>query len=213
MSIAASKWENQSVSEAGLPSRVLRRFVETAALELGSEQFAVILALSKLPADWSKPETFRKLEPIQSAKTYATIQAGMRMHFGRGARGVLLRVGQRLWHQLMDDAALASKAQAAVVRRLPLNARRKSTLEMLAGFLGAGSGDITVHTLDLDLLLVDHASPTTDSYRDSSPICFVTQGLVQESLLWATGQGHDVEETSCKARGDNACEFKVITGK
>lgn len=213
MSIAGSRWEIPSVSESGFSSRVLRRFVETAAAELGADQFKAILALSKLPADWSKPETFLKLNPVEAARTYASVQAGMRMHFGRGARGVLLRVGQRLWHQLLSDAALPGKAQAAVIRRLPLTARRKSTLEMLARLLGAQPGDITIHTLDLDLLLADHASPTTDGYREPAPICFVTQGLVQESLLWATGQGHDVEETSCKARGDNACEFKVTTGK
>jgi predicted hydrocarbon binding protein len=153
------------------------------------------------------------MDAAESARAYASVQAGMRMHFGRGARGVLFRVGQRLWYQLLEDASLPGKAQAAVIRRLPLNSRRKSTLEILARFLGTQPGDITIHTLDLDLLLVDHISPTTNGYREPSPICFVTQGLVQESLLWATGQGHDVEETSCKARGDTTCEFKVTTGK
>jgi predicted hydrocarbon binding protein len=137
----------------------------------------------------------------------------MRTYFGRGARGVLLRVGQRMWHQLLEDAALVSRAQAAVIKRLPLNARRKSTLELLSRFIGAQSGDITLHTLDLDLLLVDHISPTTDGYHDPSPICFVTQGLIRESLYWATGQGHDVEETSCKARGESTCEFKITMEK
>ena len=201
------------MSESRFSSRVLSRFVETVGEQLGGEQFGTVLALSKLPAAWAKPEIALHMNAAEVANAYASVQAGMRMHFGRGARGVLLRVGQRLWHQLLDDAALAGKAQAAVVRQLPLNARRKSTLEMLARFLGTQPGDITVHTLDLDLLFVDHASPTTDGYRDASPICFVTQGLVQESLRWATGQGDDVEEISCKARGDKTCEFKVTTGK
>jgi predicted hydrocarbon binding protein len=39
----------------------------------------------------------------------------------------------------------------------------------------------------------------------------VTQGLIHESLLWATGQRYDVEETSCKARGDADCEFRIAT--
>ena len=201
------------MSEPRFSNRILRRFAETSAIELGTDQFTVILALSKLPAEWAKPDTFARMNEMQSARAYAALQAAMRNYYGRGARGVLLRVGQRLWSELLEDAALASKAQAAVIKRLPLNARRKSTLELLSRFLSTKSGDIALHTLDLDLLLVDHTSPTTDGYHEAFPICFVTQGLIRESLLWATGQGHDVEETACKARGDKNCEFKITTGK
>lgn len=201
------------MSEPRFSSRILRRFVETAAMELGSDQYIAMLALSKLPPEWAKPETFVRMDEVESAKAYATLQATMRVYYGRGARGVLLRVGQRLWNQLLGDAALANKAQAAVIKRLPLNARRKSTLELLSRLLSTQSDDVALHTLDLDLLLVDHASPTTDGYHEPSPICFVTQGLIRESLFWATGQGHDVEETACKARGDRNCEFKITTGK
>jgi predicted hydrocarbon binding protein len=200
------------VSEPGFSSRILRRFTETSALELGADQFNAMLALSKFPIEWVKPQSFRKMNALDSARTYAALQAAMRSYFGRGARGVLLRVGQRLWHQLLEDAALPGKAQAAVIRLLPNNARRRQALELLSRLLSAQPGDITIHTLDLDLLLADHVSPTTHGFRDRSPICFVTQGLVRESLLWATGQRHDVEETSCKARGENACEFKITVG-
>lgn len=149
---------------------------------------------------------------MDSAHVYAALQAAMRIYFGRGARGVLLRVGQRLWNQLLEDASLAAKAQAAMVRRLPLSARRKSTLELLARLLGNQSGDISIHTLDLDLLFADHASPSAHDQREATPICYVTQGLIRESLYWSTGQGYDVTEISCKATGENACEFKVTVG-
>ena len=194
-------------------SRILRRFVEAAAVELGTDQFNAVLALLQLPAGWAKPASFRNMDGMESARTYAALQTAMRTYYGRGARGVLLRVGQRLWHQLLDDAALASKAHAAVVKRLPLRGRHKPALELLTRFLSNQPGDMTLHTLDLDLLLVDHTSPTTYSIQNESQICFVTQGLIGESLLWATGQRYDVEETSCKARGDNTCEFKITIQK
>jgi predicted hydrocarbon binding protein len=197
------------MSEIRFPGRILYRFVDAAAAELGSEQFSAILALSALPAAWAKPTTFRKMGQVESAKAYATLQAAMRTYYGRGARGTLLRVGQRLWHHLLDDATLPGKAQAVVIKRLPLRSRRKSTLELLSRFLSVQAGDITLHTLDLDLLLADHGSPTTQGYQSKSPICFVTQGLVRESLLWATGQRPDVEEISCRAKGDNTCEFRI----
>src|SRR5512147_1583280 len=125
-----------------------------------------MLSLSKLPAEWSKPEVFLKMDAVESAKAYAALQVAMRTYFGRGARGVLLRVGQRLWNLLLDDAALGGKAQAAVIKRLPLSARRKSTLELLAKFLGTQAGDIAIHTLDMDLLLVDRVSPAAQTQHD-----------------------------------------------
>ena len=200
------------MSETKFPNRVLQRFVETSAVELGPDQFSAMLALTQLPPEWSKPETFSKTDSVGSAKAYASLQAAMRTYYGRGARGALIRVGQRLWGHLLDDAALGGKAQAAVIKRLPRSTRRKATLELLGKFIGTDPGDVTVHTLDLDLLLADHTSPNTDGQSASSPICFVTHGLIHESLFWATGQSFDIEETSCKAMGENACEFTITGG-
>jgi len=201
------------VSELKFSNRILRRFTETVALELGADQFRVMVTLAKLPVEWAKPDTFNKMNPVESARAYAQLQSAMRSHFGRGARGVLLRVGARLWNHLLEDAALGGKAQAAVIKRLPLAARRKQTLELLAKFIGVASGDVTVHSLDLDLLLVDHTSPAADGQHEAAPICFITQGLIRESLYWATGTSYDIEETACKAQGHHACEFKIATGK
>jgi len=201
------------VPEAAFSSRILRRFAETVALELGADQFPVMLGLAKFPAAWSKPETFLSMGPVESAGAYAALQGALRTYFGRGARGVLLRVGQRLWRYVLEDASFAIRAQAAVIRRLPNSARRKPTLDLLAKIFGTRSGDITIHTLDLDLLLVDHASPAAEGQVEATPICHVTQGLIQESLFWATHTRFDVEETACKAQGRHACEFKITTGK
>jgi predicted hydrocarbon binding protein len=201
------------VTETKFSSRILRRFVETLAVELGADQFHAMLALSKLPPEWAIPQTFQKMDRTKSAEAYAALQTAMRTYYGRGARGVLLRVGQRMWNFLLDDAALGGKAQAALIKRLPLSRRRKSILELLGRLIGAQPDDITVHTLDLDLLLVDHASPAAQGQRASRPICFVTQGLIRESLFWATGQNLDVEETSCKSMGQDTCEFKITTGR
>lgn len=201
------------MSESKFSNRILRRFVETVTRELGADQFNAMLALSKLPAEWADPQNFLKTNPVETAKTYAAMQAAMRIYYGRGARGVLLRVGQRLWDLLLEDAALGGKTQAAVIRRLPLATRNKATLEFLARLIAAQSGDITVHTLDLDLLLVDYVSPAAQNHYSATPICFVTQGLIRESLYWATGKGFDVEETACKSMGHNTCDFKITAAK
>ena len=196
--------------ETRFSSRILRRFVEAVSAELGNDQLKTMLSLSKLPAEWVVPESFMRMDPAESARIYASLQAALRTYYGRGARGVLLRVGQRLWDRILNDAALLSRAQAAVIKRLPFTTGRKSILELLARSVATQPGDITVHNMDLDLLLIDHVSPAAQGQQYPQPICYVTQGLIGESLLWATGQRFDVEETSCKAMGHNACEFRVV---
>lgn len=190
-------------------SRILRRFIEAVSAELGNDQFKTMLSLSNLPAELATPETYLRMDPSEAANTYASLQAALRTYYGRGARGVLLRVGQRLWDGILNDAALLSRAQAVLIRRLPFATSRKSILELLARSVASQSGDITVHNFDLDLLVIDHVSPGTEGQQDSHPICYVTQGLIRESLFWATGQGFDVEEISCKAMGKQTCEFKI----
>ena len=201
------------MTETKFSSRVLRRFVETVAVELGADQFHAMLAISELPPEWAKPQTFQKMNSTKPAETYAALQASMRTYFGRGARGVLLRVGQRMWNLLLEDAALGGKAKAVLIKRLPLSRRRKAILELLGGLIGAGPDEFTVHSLDLDLMVVDHISPAAQGQHAPRPICFVTLGLIRESLFWATGQNLDIEETSCKATGHDTCEFKVVTGR
>ena len=200
------------MSDIQFSNRILRRFAETVALELGADQFSAMLALANLPAEWKNPQVFLSLNPYDSAHIYAALQTAMRIYFGRGARGVLLRVGQRLWDRILEDAALRIKAQAAVIRRLPLSTRRKPTLELLAKFLGTRPGDIMIHTLDLDMLFVDHVSPAAHDQKESGPICFVSQGLIRESLHWATGKNYDVQEIHCQAMGEHTCEFKITGG-
>jgi len=121
-------------------------------------------------------------------------------------------VGGNLWNCLLEDAPLAVKAQSKILFGLPANARRKPALELLAKLLGDQREDVTLHTLDLDLLLADKASPGTLGQSESECICYVTLGLLRECLYWATGVEHDIEETSCRANGEEACEFKIKTG-
>jgi len=140
------------------------------------------------------------------------LQKAMRTYYGRGARGILIRVGGKLWNNLLENAPLAMKAQSKIIFGLPINARRKSALELLAKLLSDQRGDVTVHTLDLDLLLADKASPGTLGQNEPERICYVTMGMLRECLYWATGQEHDIEETSCRANGEEPCEFKITIG-
>ena len=200
------------MSERTLSSSFLHQFVQVTASELGQENFSSVLEKAGLPSDWSSSERWDSLSGTIAAEAYASLQKDIRTYYGRGARGILIRVGGRLWNRLLDDAPLALKAQSRVLFGLSVNMRRKPALELLAKLLANRRGDVKVHTLDKDLLLADLASPGTLGQNESARICYVTLGLLRECLFWATGQEHDIEEISCRANGEEACEFKVTVG-
>jgi predicted hydrocarbon binding protein len=201
------------MSERTLSSQFLHQFVDTIAHELGQDNLAFVLEKAGLPSDWSDPLRWESLTHTTPVETYARLQNAMRTYYGRGARGILIRVGSNLWKRLLDDAPLAVKAQSRLILGLPLYARRKAALELLAKLLADKRGDVTVHTLDLDLLLADKASPGTLGQNESERICYVTLGMLRECLYWATGREHDIEETSCRAKGEEACEFRINIGR
>ena len=200
------------MSKRTLSSRVLHQFVQELDSELGHENLSTVLAKAGSPSDWSDPARGETLSGTTAAEAYAGLQKAIRTYYGRGARGILIRVGGNLWNRLLNNATPILKAQSKILFGLPVNARRKPALELLTRLLSDQRGDVTVHTLDLDLLLADKASPGTLGQSEPERICYVTLGLLRECLFWATGQEHDIEETSCRANNEEACEFKITIG-
>jgi predicted hydrocarbon binding protein len=200
------------MDEITFPVRVMRSFVETLSEEIGRETLSAVLSNAGLPQEWAFSVHFNAMDDAQTAQVYSRLQSALRTYYGRGARGILLRVGSKLWHRLLDDSAFGIKTQAAVIRGLPKSMRRKPALELLARIFSAAPGSIKIHTLDLDLLLVDQASPTTLNQSSDTQLCFVTLSLIRECLYWADGQEYDIEERACRALGAHQCEFKINTG-
>lgn len=191
------------------PNRFLGHFVRAANEKLGTDALPMVLHRAGLDAELADPEPAYRLDAESARSAYATIQAGMRLYYGRGARGSLTRVGRMLWPVLLDDASLFLRFRAGALRSMPRPMRAKPALGLLASLLRGVSSRVTVHSLDLDWMLVDHDSPTARGQSHTEPVCFVTLGLVQESLLWATGQEYDVQETFCLATSGDGCKFHV----
>ena len=192
--------------------RLLRSFVQTVSAELGTDTLSAVLDKAGLSLLLADPAAVARLDASAAAQSYAGIQQALRVYYGRGARGILLRVGVQFWKRLLTEASITLKPQIPIARGLTTAARPKPALDLLARLLSFKAGDITVHTLDLDLLLVDHASPTTCEQHGDESICWVTMGLMRESLFWAAGREYDIAETSCRANGAGQCEFHVKIG-
>jgi predicted hydrocarbon binding protein len=199
------------MSKTTFSPTLLRGFIETAREVAEPDALAALFKQHTLPEAWLDPETAGRLDAASAAEAYVAIQRAMSIYFGRGARLILLRIGRILWVKALNTAPVGVKAQSRIVRGLPASLRPKASLETLAKLLG-GKDQVSVHTLDLDLVLVDRSSPLVESLHDGDSVCFVTLGLIQGALTWATGREFDVDETSCRAAGSTTCEFRIKSG-
>lgn len=195
-----------------ISTRMAQYLAEAAIQEVGINKLPSVLAMVHLTTAALEKDTIATLSTTEAARLYASIQQSLRLFYGRGARGVLLRMGRLVWEQITTQASFREKAELEIVRRLPVPARRRRALDLVAERLREGGGATSVHTLDLDLLLVDRSGAAAVNQESAVPICTVTMGMIREALFWATGQEVDVEEIACKATGAPACEFKVLLG-
>lgn len=193
-------------------SVAMRHFVETLCLEIGQDAYSTVLSKAGLAEAWAQADHFYGWDSARASQAYARLQAALRTYYGRGARGILLRIGAKLWGKFLAGASLRIKIWAALIRMMPKTLRRRLALELLMQMVDAGNGQFTLHSLDLDLLLVDHASPSTQGQSSDTAICFVTLGLIQECLYWTVGETYDIEERACRATGARQCEFKITSG-
>ena len=200
-------------NHATFSSELLQEFAKIVADEIGEKNLPVVLKKSDLPTEWAKADNLKNLDNQKAAESYAGLQYAIRAYYGRGARGILQRIGSKFWENLLENASFREKTQAKLLRGLPETRRRKAALDMLIRLLDVKADEMNVHTLDLNLLLVDNISPTTYNQHDDEPICYVTHGLIREAVYWAISTDALIEEISCQATGAKNCEFKIVFGE
>ena len=200
-------------TRATFSSKLLQNFMLIGANEIGEKNLPIVLNKSRLPVEWADSKHLENLGNQAAAETYAGLQQAIRAYYGRGARGILQRIGGKFWDDLLSNASFKEKAQAKLLRGLPETRRRKAVLDLLIRLLNASSDEMSVHTLDLNLLLVDNTSPTTYNQQDDEAICHLTHGLIREAIYWATSSDALIEEISCQVTGAKHCEFKITFGE
>ena len=145
-------------------------------------------------------------EPGLRAGEYAALLQAIENYYGRGARGTLTRVGYASFNRLLASRRLMAAWFRLLFRLVPVRTRQLITLRWLAHEIG---GRVTIHQDGQHLNLVDQDSDATVGRHRDAEICWETLGEIQEALKWATGLEYDVNELSCKAKGDPACRFEI----
>jgi predicted hydrocarbon binding protein len=189
-------------------NRFMRLFFQAVEEQIGAYSLHMMLRQAGLDryVDHLPPNN-RRAE-IRSGE-YAQFQKAIRSYYGKGARGSLNRIGRRVFQRMEKEAIIPDKIRLFGIRIFPLSMRRIQILAWLAGQLQRPDGKITVHTFDQELIFVVHSNDSTCGQTEHLPVCWVTQGMLQESLLWATGEESDIEEICCQAAGGETCTFRI----
>jgi predicted hydrocarbon binding protein len=148
-------------------------------------------------------------ELVISAAEYAALMQALENYYGRGARGILLRVGHAAFGLLRASQPLTTGAYQLVFPLLPLATRIRLALQLVAAELAGAGGRAEVRFTEGRWVLVDFESDATRHRVRDTEICWATLGAIQAALAWSTGREHDVTETACRARGAPACRFEI----
>ncbi len=190
-----------------LQARFTRNFMRAVEENMGSYCLHMMLRQANLER-YITPSTSLAVEKILASE-FAAFQKAIRDYYGTGARGSLIRIGQRSLDLIMNEDAFIQKIRFLFFRLLPAEMRRKRLLEYLAGVIQQPGTIRSLFTLDKELIFVDATSDTTYQQSSSAPICWATVGMIHRAIVLSTGEEADIVEINCRAMGDEACKFRI----
>ena len=134
------------------------------------------------------------------------------MYGPRGGRGLALRAGRATFSDALKNfGALAGVADLAFVV-LPLHAKLRIGLPAFAKIFVQLTDQITtVEEKENEFIWTIHRCPCCwGRHGMDKPVCYISTGLLQESLKWVSGGSEfRVNESKCVAVGDEVCEFVI----
>ena len=151
------------------------------------------------------------LEPSIKASQYAQLNQVIEDFYGRGGKGMLIRVGRASFqYGVREQAALLGIAGVAL-KLMPEKGRIKFILNGMADALKKSNPQVEawVDESGDKLAYVESTCAICHSRHSDHPICHLYVGSVSEAVQWATGKEYKIIETHCLAKGDEYCRFEV----
>ncbi len=151
------------------------------------------------------------LEPAVNSADYARLNEAIENFYGRGARGILQRIGKASFeYGLREQSALMGLAGLAL-KVLPPKQRVQLVLNNLAGALKKinPQDQIEIETSGGGIAYVARTCSVCHGRHSDKPLCHLYLGSIAEAVRWATGQTYAVRETECIAMGAAYCRFEV----
>lgn len=123
---------------------------------------------------------------------------------------VARRVGQEGFSIGLKNFGALSAVGKMVTTILPYQTKLRKNLRWAAKIITQISDQkCVVEENDHEFLWRIQECPYCLGRTSNTPICYMVGGFLDGLVTWATGFKHIIEERTCKARGDQACEFSI----
>jgi predicted hydrocarbon binding protein len=213
-----NKPEHDPVADIHMVDAYMRWALLAAEEVVGKQGLAIVLrqaGLERLIDNY--PPNNLKVSDTLTYGDYANLSAGLLTFYGRAGKSMTLRIGKiSAKHGIEKQSEQFGLATlAAASRLLPIPMQLKMGLEtMQNGFrkLAAAVGE------EIHLRLEDRGNKIAFVVEDcsmcagkqaSERICWIYNGVLQESIRWQTGKDFEIEEVTCRAMGAPACVWEI----
>ena len=151
------------------------------------------------------------LEPAIKTSDYAHLNEVIEEFYGRGGRGMLLRIGKASFQYAVREQAALLGIAGVALKVLPVKQRIKFILNALVNALKKSNPQVDAWVEETDGVFAycDATCAICHDRTHTEAICHLYIGSIGEAVLWATGQEFKIVETLCTAKGDPHCRFEV----
>jgi len=145
---------------------------------------------------------------------YGGVQQAVEDFYGgpRGARAMMRRAGHATFQHTLKSRPAILGLVGVAIKVLPEGTRMKFILDRIAK-ASTDEVNLPAHVEEHDdhFLFVADACTCVFRKRDPKlgPCCFVTAGVLEAAVEWATGKRHTVKEIACLQNGEDACRYRV----
>jgi predicted hydrocarbon binding protein len=193
------------------PNRMGRIILLAMEEILGHIGVNAVLNLAGLPEyiDHYPPHNQDLLIPFSHI---SSLQVGLEHAYGpRAGRGLALRVGRACFKYGLRDFGPELGLTDLAFRLLPLPARlTQGSRAFAALFNNFTDQRVRLESDEENIYWHIERCPLCWGRQAEQPLCHLTVGVLQESLLWVSGgKTFQVEEQACVACGDEACIIAI----
>ncbi len=213
-----NKPERDPVAELPIVDAYMLWALQAAEDVAGKSGLAVVLREAKLERFIDNyPPNELKITGQISFADYTNLSTGLLSFFGRAGRSMNLRVGRLSAKKAVEQqaATFGLGTLAAAARVLPFGLQVKAGLEVqqfglkkLAQSVGKDWRMRVEDRGDRFAFIVEDCSLCAGKQADDK-ICWLWNGVLQESINWLTHKDIEVAEVECRAMGAPACVWEV----